>query len=169
MANRESGRGAAMTLRLSARAFHRILKPCRVRGYGLRTFGELVEWVSRTIADLSTGSRQALAGADAQTAHLAEALQYRPREMGQAIRPIGKYTCGDKIGMWVCRMTAREVSQTQCHVSIRCARSPTHRRVCCKQQNGAAVDRRAVGTLAFLPGDRVLGYILALAPYDDGG
>jgi len=50
-------RAAMNQLHLSARAFHRILK------------------LSRTIADL--------AGADIiQTPHLAEALQYRPREMG---------------------------------------------------------------------------------------
>ena len=54
---------AAMNqLSLSARAFHRILK------------------LSRTIADLSTGSRQGLAGAESiNVAHLAEALQYRSR------------------------------------------------------------------------------------------
>ncbi len=56
---------------LSARAFHRILKPCR------------------TIADPSASSWHALAGADAQTPHPsassgqahAEALQFGPGEM----------------------------------------------------------------------------------------
>ena len=60
-------------LALSARAFHRILK------------------LARTIADLSASSRQALSASSRQdmggdkmitAAHLAEALQYRPREMG---------------------------------------------------------------------------------------
>ena len=76
---------AMKRLALSARAFHRVLK------------------LARTIADLSAGSRQALsAGSPSETsesslhstrqdpggdktitaAHLAEALQYRPREMG---------------------------------------------------------------------------------------
>ncbi len=54
----ETGRGlvksAMQQLQMSARAFHRILK------------------LSRTIADLAGGER-------IETAHLAEAIQYRPR------------------------------------------------------------------------------------------
>jgi magnesium chelatase family protein len=50
-------RSAVQQLQLSARAYHRVLK------------------LARTITDLSSEDH-------IQTSHLAEALQYRPREMG---------------------------------------------------------------------------------------
>lgn len=50
-------RAAVQQMNLSARAYHRVLK------------------LSRTIADLA-------GAAQIETPHLAEALQYRPREMG---------------------------------------------------------------------------------------
>lgn len=57
-------RAAMKQMALSARAFHRVLK------------------LSRTIADPSAGSGQALAGAEQiQAPHLAEAIQYRPRSL----------------------------------------------------------------------------------------
>ncbi|MBI4288927.1 MAG: YifB family Mg chelatase-like AAA ATPase [Chloroflexi bacterium] len=56
---------AMKQLALSARGFHRILK------------------LARTIADLSASSRQAVGGEKTiSSAHLAEAIQYRPRTLG---------------------------------------------------------------------------------------